>query len=65
MFQGKEIVTINVEITKDLYKQILQAHKDEIDTGQVSLTPEQYVGGLLQIGYNWVIYKNLKKVFEK
>lgn len=65
LFQGKEIITINVEITKDLYKQILQSHKDELDTGSVSLSTEQYVGGLLQIGYNWVVYKNLKKVFEK
>lgn len=65
LFQGKEVVTINCEIPKELYDTLVQAHHKEVAVGGTSLTFEQYSGSFLQLGYNWILYSNLKQTFDK
>ena len=63
VFHGTELVTINVEIPAKLYNSLLQDLDNEVKSGNMSLTIEQLAGTLLQVGYNWMQYKQLKKVF--
>jgi hypothetical protein len=65
LFRGQEITTVNVEITNELRDQLIQAHDAQIKEGVSSLTFEQFVGGFTNLGYNWSLYSNLKKIFNK
>lgn len=65
VFMGKKMTTINVEIPETLNARLIEAHQDEISAGFTSLTFEQYVGGLINLGYSWATYIKLKRVFDK
>ena len=65
VFNGKKLVTISVEVPEELATNLNHAHIQEITEGNASLTIEQFNGGVLQLGYNWLLYSGLKQFFEK
>jgi len=65
LFNGQETIPVTIEIPKELYEKVSKAHLQTINEGKSSLTIEQYTGSILQIGFNWVLYNELKKFFEK
>lgn len=65
VFNGKETIPITIEIPLEFYTNLSNAYQKEIQVGKTTLTIEQYVGGVLQIGYNWLIYSGLKQFFNK
>jgi len=65
VFQGKETTTVNAEIPNELRDRIFSDYFTAVSKGITSLTEEQYLGALVQQGYNWQQYSVLKKVFDK
>lgn len=63
IFKGKKAVTINAEIPDLLNQKLYDAYLGELDSGNMSLTFEQYVGGIVNLGFSWATYSQLKKVF--
>jgi hypothetical protein len=63
VFRSTDLVTINVEIPEELYSLTQKDVINNVQDGTTSLTIEQYAGVLMQIGYNWGLYKGLKKYF--
>lgn len=65
VFMGKKMTTINVEIPETLNARLIEAYQEEMSMGLTSLTFEQYVGGIVNLGYSWATYIKLKRVFDK
>lgn len=54
-----------MEIPEDVYSKLIEMHVNEVALGNMSLTIEQFIGGFVILGYNWSLYQQLKKTFEK